>query len=142
MDRFAQMCVVFENAYCAAPASNASRAALLSDFRPSTTGIYGNAEFIRESKVVNNETTLPRYFSNHGYYATVRGKIFHTPMGSWADPQSWDSQENLDGKNLNVAAKFSSRQAMVCLYLLLLMADLQYWTGRVLMWTKSKSTIN
>ena len=111
MDRLARMGVVFENAYCAAPVSNASRAALLSGFRTSTTGVYGNAEFMRESEVINNGITLPRYFSNHGYYASARGKIFHQPMGPWADPQSWDSQENLGGKNLNVAPKEPGRQA-------------------------------
>lgn len=59
MDRLARMGVVFENAYCAAPVSNASRAALLSGFRTSTTGVYGNAEFMRESEVINNGITLP-----------------------------------------------------------------------------------
>ena len=111
MDRLAKMGVVFENAYCAAPVSNASRAALLSGFRTSTTGVYGNAEFMRESEVINNGITLPKYFSNYGYKAEARGKIFHHPMGPWADPESWDSQENLGGQNLNIAPKKNGYQA-------------------------------
>ena len=101
MDRLAAMGMVFESAYCAAPVSNASRAALLSGFRTSTTGVYGNAEFMRESPVLKDAVTLPKYFSNHGYYSMARGKIFHQPMGPWGDPQSWDSQENLGGLSLN-----------------------------------------
>ena len=101
MDRLAAMGMVFESAYCAAPVSNASRAALLSGFRTSTTGVYGNAEFMRESPVLKDAVTLPKYFSNHGYYSMARGKIFHQPMGPWGDPQSWNSQENLGGLSLN-----------------------------------------
>ena len=62
MDRLAAMGMVFESAYCAAPVSNASRAALLSGFRTSTTGVYGNAEFMRESPVLKDAVTLPKYF--------------------------------------------------------------------------------
>lgn len=101
MDRLAKMGIVFENAYCAAPVSNASRVALLSGFRPSTTGIYGNSQFMRNSEVINNGTTLPKYFSEHGYWAAARGKIYHHPMGPWSDPQSWDNQEYLGGVNMS-----------------------------------------
>jgi arylsulfatase A-like enzyme len=100
MDRLAKMGMVFENAGCAAPISNASRAALLSGYRPSTTGVYGNTEFPRESEVLKNAVMLPKYFSNHGYISMARGKIFHNPMGEWADPQSWDILENSGGKNM------------------------------------------
>lgn len=101
MDRLAAMGMFFEHAYCAAPVSNASRAALLSGYRTSTTGVYGNDEFMRESPVIKDAVTLPKYFSNHGYYSMARGKIFHQPMGPWGDPQSWDSQENLGGVSMN-----------------------------------------
>ncbi len=101
MDRLAAMGMVFEKAYCAAPVSNASRAALMTGYRTSTTGVYGNAEFMRESEVLKDVVTLPRYFSNNGYVSMARGKIFHHPMGEWADPQSWDVLENSGGKNMN-----------------------------------------
>lgn len=101
MDRLAAMGMFFEHAYCAAPVSNASRAALLSGYRTSTTGVYGNDEFMRESPVIKDAVTLPKYFSNHGYYSMARGKIFHQPIGPWGDPQSWDSQENLGGVSMN-----------------------------------------
>ena len=98
MDRLAAMGMVFEKAYCAAPVSNASRAALLTGYRTSTTGVYGNAEFMRESEVLKDIVTLPKYFSNNGYTSMARGKIFHQPMGDWADPQSWDVLESSGGK--------------------------------------------
>lgn len=101
MDRLAAMGMFFEHAYCGAPVSNASRAALLSGYRTSTTGVYGNAEFMRDSPVLKDAVTLPKYFSEHGYYSMARGKIFHQPMGPWGDPQSWDSQENLGGVSMN-----------------------------------------
>ncbi len=111
MDRLAKMGVVFENAGCAAPVSNASRTALLTGLRTSTTGVYGNAEFMRESDPINAGITLPKYFSNNGYWSAARGKIFHHPNGVWADPQSWDSQENLGGVNINAAPKEEGKQA-------------------------------
>lgn len=101
MDRLAKMGLVFENAYCAAPVSNASRAALLTGVRSSTSGVYGNAEKLRQSPALEEAVTLPRYFSQHGYQAKVRGKIFHHPMGERADPQSWDELKSCGGKGLN-----------------------------------------
>ncbi|MBP6610067.1 MAG: sulfatase [Paludibacter sp.] len=98
MDRLAAMGMVFEKAYCAAPVSNASRAALLTGYRTSTTGVYGNAEFMRESEVLKEVVTLPKYFSNNGYTSMARGKVFHQPMGEGADPQSWDVLQNSGGK--------------------------------------------
>lgn len=101
MDRLAKMGMVFESAHCAAPVSNASRTALLSGVRTSTSGVYGNSEFIRESPALKEIVTLPRYLSNNGYKAMARGKIFHHPLGAWSDPQSWDEQANCGGQGMN-----------------------------------------
>jgi arylsulfatase A-like enzyme len=90
MDKLAGEGVVFEKAYCAAPVCNPSRAALLTGYRPSTTGVYGNEHFMRGSAVLQNARTLPQYFSDHGYFTTARGKIFHTANGKWADTISWN----------------------------------------------------
>ena len=43
MDRLAARGVSFTNAHCASPGCNASRTALLTGLRPSTTGIYANS---------------------------------------------------------------------------------------------------
>lgn len=97
MDRLASQGIVFERAYCAAPISNASRAALLTGYRPSSSGIYGNESFMRDSKLLKDAITLPKWLSNNGYYSMVRGKIFHEPNGPWSDPQSWDFQDSTIG---------------------------------------------
>jgi arylsulfatase A-like enzyme len=90
MDKLAGEGMVFEKAYCAAPVCNPSRAALLTGYRPSTTGVYGNEHFMRGSAVLQNARTIPQYFSDHGYFTTARGKIFHTANGKWADTASWN----------------------------------------------------
>jgi len=90
MDKLAGEGMVFEKAYCAAPVCNPSRASLLTGYRPSTTGVYGNEHFMRGSAVLQNARTLPQYFSDHGYFTTARGKIFHTANGKWADTASWN----------------------------------------------------
>ncbi|HSM46239.1 MAG TPA: sulfatase, partial [Draconibacterium sp.] len=90
MDKLAGEGVVFEKAYCAAPVCNPSRAALLTGYRPSTTGVYGNEHFMRGSAVLQNARTIPQYFSDNGYFTTARGKIFHTANGKWADTASWN----------------------------------------------------
>ena len=44
LDRLAARGVSFSRAYCAAPACNPARAALMSGRRPTTTGIYKNPD--------------------------------------------------------------------------------------------------
>lgn len=90
MDKLAVEGMVFEKAYCAAPVCNPSRTALLTGYRPSSTGIYGNENYMRGSEVLQNARTLPQYFSDNGYFTTARGKIFHAANGRWADTISWN----------------------------------------------------
>ncbi len=97
MDRLAGEGMVFERAYCPASISNASRASLMTGYRPSTTGIYGNESFMRDSRVLSDALTLPQWLSKNGYISMARGKIFHTPNGPWSDPQSWDIQSHTGG---------------------------------------------
>lgn len=97
MDKLASQGMVFELAYCAAPVCNPSRSALLSGFRPSSTGVYGNGNYMRDSEVLKNAVTLPQYFSKNGYFTTARGKIFHSANGKWADTVSWDVHVNTKG---------------------------------------------
>ncbi len=75
LDRLAARGVSFTNAHCAAPACNPSRAALLSGRRPSTTGIYHNADNWIDTLAAT--TTLPEHFRAQGYRVVGGGKIFH-----------------------------------------------------------------
>jgi arylsulfatase A-like enzyme len=91
IDRLAQNSMVFRNASCPGPVCGPSRSALLSGFRPGTTGAYGNDTNFRDSKIVQTHATLPEYFTKHGYRTISCGKIFHkhetangTDAGQWA----------------------------------------------------------
>ncbi len=87
IDRLAKRAILFEQAHCSAPICNPSRASVMSGLNPSTTGCYGNRQALRMSPVGFEAVTLPRYFSNHGYFSTGVGKITH---GKFPDPASWD----------------------------------------------------
>lgn len=84
IDRLASRGVLFTRSYCAAPACNPSRAALLTGIRPSTSGVYYNADPWR--KALPDAVTLPQLFMKHGYRVVGGGKIFH---GGFDDPASW-----------------------------------------------------
>ncbi len=86
LDRLAASGVLFTNAQCAAPACNPSRAALMTGIRPSTSGVYQNAQPWRQSKVLAKALTLPQWLMIHGYSARASGKIYH---GNFPDPKSW-----------------------------------------------------
>ncbi len=87
LDRLASQGLLFSHAYCAAPACNPSRAALMTGIRPSTSGVYVNAQPWRQSPVLKDAVTLPQYFMANGYKAMGSGKIYH---GRYLDPASWD----------------------------------------------------
>lgn len=62
---------------CPGPICGPSRSAVLSGFMPSTTGIYGNANNMLTSSLVQKNATLPEYFSKNGYVTISKGKIFN-----------------------------------------------------------------
>lgn len=82
IDRLASRGTLFARAYCAAPACNPSRAALLSGRRPFSTGIYHNDQPWRP--VLKDVVTLPQHFKQNGYQVRGGGKIFHGD-----DPSYW-----------------------------------------------------
>ncbi|MFN4259298.1 MAG: sulfatase [Gemmataceae bacterium] len=84
LDRLAKRGQVFTRAYCAAPACNPSRVALLCGLRPSTTGVYLNSQPWRP--VLPKTVTLPQHFMAHDYHVVGGGKIYH---GGFPDPASW-----------------------------------------------------
>lgn len=84
LDRLAKKSVLFKRAYCAAPACNPSRTALLTGLRPSTTGVYHNDQPWRPA--LPDAVTLPAYLRQNGYLVWGGGKIFH---GGYNDAQAW-----------------------------------------------------
>ena len=84
IDRLAARGVLFGRAYCAAPACNPSRAALLTGIRPSTSGVYLNSQPWRPA--MPDAVTLPQLFMQNGYRVVGGGKIFH---GGYGDSASW-----------------------------------------------------
>ena len=84
--RLAKRGMLFTHAYCAAPACNPSRVALMTGIRPSSSGIYHNPQPWRLA--LPNAVTIPQHFMKHGYLALGSGKIYH---GAFPDPASWDT---------------------------------------------------
>ncbi|MGH8019400.1 MAG: sulfatase [Opitutaceae bacterium] len=91
-DRLAARGVAFTRAYCAAPACNPSRAALMSGLRPSTTGVYNNNQDWRP--VVARELTLVSTLKTAGYRTLGAGKIYH---GGFDRTAEWDHYEPKGG---------------------------------------------
>ena len=85
IDALAKRGVSFSHAYCAAPACNPSRAALMSGLLPSTTGVYLNSDDWRPH--IAPELTMNQYFRDNGYSVKGAGKIYHGSMERDAD---WD----------------------------------------------------
>ena len=59
----------------------------MTGIRPSTSGIYRNANPWRKSPVLKNAITLPQYFTSMGYISLGSGKIYHD---RFPDADSWD----------------------------------------------------
>jgi arylsulfatase A-like enzyme len=92
LDRLMSRSVSFRNAHCAAPVCGASRHALLSGLRPSTTGWYTNAS--RSSKeykrILGDTIPLPTHFKHNGYKTMAAGKIFHKGTSDVKGYDYWD----------------------------------------------------
>jgi len=85
LDKLARRGTLFRNAYCAAPACNPSRAALMTGIPPHESGVYLNNQPWR--KALPNAVTIPQYLRRSGYAVKGSGKIYH---GAYPDPASWD----------------------------------------------------
>lgn len=86
IDRLCEAGMLFTRAYCAAPACNPSRVALMTGVLPSRSGVYHNNQPWKQS--LADAITLPNAFRGKGYRAIGSGKMFH---GSFPDPDSWDA---------------------------------------------------
>ena len=95
MDRLAeQRAMIMNKAYAPSTVCGPSRSALLSGKRASSTGVYGNRENMRLAPMTKDVTTLPQYFSQHGYHTLSTGKIFHKhPTADGLDEGQWAFDE-------------------------------------------------
>ncbi|MFQ5731735.1 MAG: sulfatase [Planctomycetaceae bacterium] len=84
IDALAKRGVLFTRSYCAAPACNPSRAALMTGVRPWDSGVYVNPQPWRPA--MPDVVTLPQHLMKAGYDAVGCGKIFH---GRYDDDASW-----------------------------------------------------
>jgi arylsulfatase A-like enzyme len=87
IDRLAARGVLFTRAYCAAPACNPSRTALLTGLRPSTTGVYHNDQPWRP---VLRMLSRCQHFATADYRVGQR-QIFHN---AYNDQASWQSRSD------------------------------------------------
>lgn len=81
MRRLADRGMTFTNAHCQAPLCNPSRTSLMTSRRPSTTGVYGLAPWIRNVPELADLVTMPQYFHRHGYRTLIGGKVYHGRYG-------------------------------------------------------------
>ena len=65
----------------------------MSGYRPTTSGVLGNGDKIRESQVLKDAVMLNQWFQQNGYYTLFRGKIYHTPR---VENTTWDYWERND----------------------------------------------
>ncbi len=77
IDRLAARGMAFLNAQSPSDICHASRTAILTGLRPSTSGIYGNGPDWRNQEIFRDKPTLPRFFRDNGYATHGAGKIFH-----------------------------------------------------------------
>jgi arylsulfatase A-like enzyme len=84
IDRLAASGVSFTRAYCAAPACNPSRIALMSGLKPSTSGCYDNGQDWRPH--ISEDKLLNKVLMDAGYAAFGAGKIYH---GSYGHSSQW-----------------------------------------------------
>lgn len=97
LDRLAAMGMTFTNAQAPSAICHASRTAILSGMRPTTTGIYDNGPDWRGQAVFAGKASLPRLFRDHGYTTQGGGKIFHAHtyaengLGGFNDTTAWQA---------------------------------------------------
>ncbi len=74
IDRLASRGVIFEKAYCQQPICMATRASLLSGYRPDHANIY-SCKSVKE--LMPDALTINKHFENNGYQLWATGKIYH-----------------------------------------------------------------
>jgi arylsulfatase A-like enzyme len=102
IDRLAKMGVTFEHSYCAVPACEPSRCALMSGHRPWTSGCYHNGD--QWKKYQQEGEGLSAQFLNAGYRVYGSGKIYHSMQyyeSEWTEYMSSKGLNNNGGPQVN-----------------------------------------
>lgn len=94
IDRLARMGTAFSRAYCAVPACEPARGALMGGQRPWTTGLYYNGDKWKEH--LPEGQGLTAQFRRAGYKVSGAGKIYH---GDQYFPSEWT--EYMDSRGLS-----------------------------------------
>lgn len=81
MKKLAERGMTFTNAHCQAPLCNPSRTSIMTGRRPTSTGVYGLAPWIRNVDYLSDLVTMPQHFAAHGYKTLIGGKIHHGGNG-------------------------------------------------------------
>lgn len=100
IDRLASRGVSFRHAYCAAPACEPSRAALLSGLRPWVSGCYLNGD--RWRTLIPEGHGVSAQFLKAGYHVAGAGKIYHADT---YHPGEWTEYMDKAGRSLPDPAK-------------------------------------
>ena len=113
LDRLAkEKAVVMTKAYCASTVCCPSRSAILTGRRPSSTGVYGNRQNLKNAPKAKDVVTLPEYFAKHGYHTLSTGKIFHKhPTAKGLDEGQWAFKEYVDAGGNNGGLLWSESPA-------------------------------
>ena len=96
IDRLSERGMSFTQAYCAVPACNPSRAALMTGIRPWTSGCYTNNNPWK--KFIPVGRGLSKQFLDAGYHVAGAGKIYHSNSFYEAE---WSEYMNDEGLHLN-----------------------------------------
>ncbi|OYP36109.1 sulfatase [Rhodopirellula sp. MGV] len=95
-DRLAKMGLAFTNAYCAVPACEPSRCALMGGQRPWVTGCYRNGDKWKQYQPAGNG--LSAQFLKAGYHVAGAGKIYHSMA---YHPSEWTEYMSKEGLSSN-----------------------------------------
>ena len=97
IDALAARGMLFVNAHTPGTSCNPARTAILTGFKPATTGIYNNVADWRKVDQLQAVGTLPRHFREHGYRTLGAGKIFHahtydaSGFSGYNDAEGWEA---------------------------------------------------
>src|SRR5207302_484845 len=106
LDRLAKRGVIFANAQCPAPVCNPSRTAVFCGLRPSTTGIYEDAQGATPAgHILTRTTSLPTYFQERGYTTAGGGKLFGSSFGRLLKRNVWDQELNSSARGRDEDAR-------------------------------------
>lgn len=112
IDRLADEGIIFERAYCQQPICMASRASLLSGYRPDHAQIY-NCDAL--DNLDPEALTINKYFEQKGYSIWASGKIYHHGVdrkkqwgANYYDPKGeWEGRGYLDDESKRIVREYA-----------------------------------